>query len=127
MEVQTSSNQKLAIIGCGLSGFLSAKYAKEEEYEVTVFEKSNSLGGLWSETGSMWTGMRTNSSRYTCQFTDFLWSEFSNIFATPKEVLDYFHRYVEHFCLEKLIRFSTEVTHVSYSDQTKSKYIVKYK
>jgi dimethylaniline monooxygenase (N-oxide forming) len=122
-----NTKPKLAIIGCGLSGFLSAKYAKAEGYEVMIFEKRSSLGGLWSESGAMWTGMRTNASKYTNQFTDFLWSDFASIFPSPKEVLDYFQRYVEHFQLAELIKFNTEVINVSYANKEKTQFIFTYR
>ncbi len=62
---------KIAIIGAGPAGLVSAKYALENGFETTIFEKESELGGLWNpSTGAMWESMHANLSNFTCIFSD---------------------------------------------------------
>lgn len=63
----------ICIIGGGVSGFLSAKKALELGLEPTIFERKSTFGGVWSDQGVMWDSLRTNSSRFTCEFGEFPW------------------------------------------------------
>jgi cation diffusion facilitator CzcD-associated flavoprotein CzcO len=38
--------EKVCVIGAGLSGVISCRHFKDH-YNVTVFEASDSIGGLW--------------------------------------------------------------------------------
>lgn len=40
----------VAVIGAGPSGLVSAKYALEHGFKVTVFEQSEEVGGIWVYT-----------------------------------------------------------------------------
>lgn len=38
---------KIAVIGAGACGITATKQALDQGFEVTVFEKTNRIGGLW--------------------------------------------------------------------------------
>lgn len=40
--------KSVAVIGAGISGLMSARYLHLTGLNVTVFERSGSLGGVWS-------------------------------------------------------------------------------
>ncbi|KAF3038594.1 hypothetical protein E8E11_004474 [Didymella keratinophila] len=42
-----SSNKKVAVIGAGISGVVTAAHLKNEGLDVTVFERSSAAGGIW--------------------------------------------------------------------------------
>lgn len=42
--------QRVAVIGAGISGVVSAAHLLAAGIEVTVFERSNAAGGVWSES-----------------------------------------------------------------------------
>jgi NADPH-dependent 2,4-dienoyl-CoA reductase/sulfur reductase-like enzyme len=42
-----SHQKRVAVIGAGLSGIVSAKHLKESGIEVVVFERSRQAGGNW--------------------------------------------------------------------------------
>ncbi|KAJ4293517.1 hypothetical protein N0V90_008800 [Kalmusia sp. IMI 367209] len=45
--MSTSSSKRVAVIGAGISGVVSAAHLKHEGLEVTVFERSSAAGGIW--------------------------------------------------------------------------------
>jgi cation diffusion facilitator CzcD-associated flavoprotein CzcO len=42
-----SHQMRVAVIGAGVSGIVSAKYLKDSGLEVVVFERSRQAGGNW--------------------------------------------------------------------------------
>jgi cation diffusion facilitator CzcD-associated flavoprotein CzcO len=42
-----SSTKRVAVIGAGVSGIVTAAHLKKEGIEVTVFERSHAAGGIW--------------------------------------------------------------------------------
>ncbi|MGS0685116.1 FAD-dependent oxidoreductase [Nakamurella sp. GG22] len=65
---------RVAVIGAGPGGLVSAKHAIEAGFEVSVFEASDQLGGQWNTAAAhsgIWPGMRTNTSRAMTAFSDY--------------------------------------------------------
>lgn len=57
----------IAIIGAGMAGLASAKYAKSSGHLVTIFEQCAELGGTWiyrEETGRDEYGLNIHTSMY---------------------------------------------------------------
>lgn len=44
---QEPAKRRCAIVGAGVSGLPSARWAKEYGFEPTVFELRDNVGGLW--------------------------------------------------------------------------------
>jgi cation diffusion facilitator CzcD-associated flavoprotein CzcO len=42
--------RSVAVIGAGVSGILATRYLAEAGLDVTVFERNNKAGGVWSVT-----------------------------------------------------------------------------
>ncbi|QSZ29957.1 hypothetical protein DSL72_004475 [Monilinia vaccinii-corymbosi] len=92
----------VCIIGAGPSGLVSAKTLTHDHpkgtFEVTVFEKSHRIGGLWptsrGDDGFVHPDMCTNQSRHTVSFSDLAWPASS--LACPKawQVGKYLEDYV---------------------------------
>ncbi|KAF2626305.1 FAD dependent oxidoreductase [Macroventuria anomochaeta] len=43
----STSNKRVAVIGAGISGVVTAAHLKKEGLDVTVFERSSAAGGIW--------------------------------------------------------------------------------
>lgn len=57
----------VAVIGAGTSGLCSAKYSIAQGYNVTIFEQSHELGGIWyytDETGKDQYGNDIHTAMY---------------------------------------------------------------
>lgn len=111
--------KRVAIIGAGRAGLVSAKYALENSLEPVVFEKTSKLGGLWSRNNgtAIWEGMYSDISKYTMMFHDHPWPEDSPIFCTSKSVHEYFESYATRFKLQDHIRFDRKVETVKKIDE----------
>ena len=63
----------VAVIGAGPSGLVTARYLKNEGFDVAIYEQSRSLGGQSSlnpRSSGVWPSMRTNTTRVLTAFSD---------------------------------------------------------
>ena len=118
MENDLSNKNQIAIIGGGISGIVATKYAKESGLTPTLFEKQEEIGGIWSKkTGYHWNSMKTNSSRYEAQFSDWEWPKDAPVFGYGSDLLDYMLSYIQNFDLAKYFRCNAEVKKIEYLNQ----------
>ncbi|UJR11534.1 hypothetical protein I4U23_015715 [Adineta vaga] len=109
----------IGIIGCGPSGLVTLKELLVEGHQCTVFEKSNSLGGTFTQAYQ--EGILVSSHLLT-MFSDFVGND-EELLGKPRmlsfiEYVQYLNDYTDHFQLRKFIRFQTEVNSLwkDYSD-----------
>lgn len=43
----SNKTKRVAVIGAGISGVVTAAHLKNEGLDVTVFERSSAAGGIW--------------------------------------------------------------------------------
>ncbi|CAO2821676.1 unnamed protein product [Amaranthus hypochondriacus] len=142
-------SKKVAVIGGGAAGLVAARELKKEGHHVVVFERQAQLGGTWvyspeveSEPlgldptrkivhSSLYTNLRTNLPREAMGFRDFPFvpsgklDRDSRRFPAHWEVLRYLEDFCREFGLNELIRYQTEVRHVSLG--TDGMWMVKYR
>jgi thioredoxin reductase len=132
---------KVAVVGAGAAGLVAARELLRAHHEVTVFEQSSRVGGIWvyqgesepdllGQTGprlhaSMYASLRTNLPRDLMAFFDFPfdasgggvdeWSRYPG----HAQVLSYLEKFAETFDISRLIRFNTKVVKTVYTDQWK--------
>ena len=109
-----SQNPKIAIIGAGPSGITALKNLATNGFDVTCFEMSNQIGGNWvykDQTGhsSVFKTTHIISSKKFSEYIDFPMPDDYPDYPSGAELLAYFNSYVNHFDLEKHIRFNTKV------------------
>ena len=113
LTIGFSQNPSVAIIGGGPSGLVSAKEARQCGLIPTVFEKGDSVGGLWkSNGGKVWESLRINNSYYACSFSDYEWEKPPNDFPNQKEVYQYLCSYARAFHIEDDVLLNSQVTKV---------------
>jgi len=100
---------RVAVIGCGIAGLLTAKSALENDFEVVVFEKNPDIGGIWSPGGHAWPHMKANISKFSFNFTDFQWNDILEMFPSKTQVFEYFLEYCKVFGLLPYIRFNSRI------------------
>jgi thioredoxin reductase len=103
---------RVCVIGAGIAGLVTAKVLRDDGFNVVVFEKLPTIGGVWAPRNT-YRGLRTNSPRETYAFSDFPYLATADDFPTAEQVRDYLDGYVEHFELAPLLRLATEVCSVS--------------
>ncbi|OQE41021.1 hypothetical protein PENCOP_c005G00652 [Penicillium coprophilum] len=104
-------SKKVAIIGAGPSGLVTAKTLLHNfpgTFSPTIFESQNKVGGLWSSHHAprvqrpvtLDPRMRTNLSRFTVAFSDLAWESVipddPPIFPQTTQVGEYLACYAEH-------------------------------
>ncbi len=120
-----NSNEDIAIIGAGPSGIIAAKSSLEYNLKPKVFEKSNSIGGIWDlNNGKVWENMRTNISKYTNCFSDFPWNEDSDMFPLATDANKYLNDYCKYFDIYKYIQFNSCIINI---ERDNKKWKIEYK
>ncbi|KAK8587896.1 hypothetical protein V6N13_086856 [Hibiscus sabdariffa] len=137
---------KVAVIGGGIAGLVSARELQREGHQVTVFEKADKVGGTWLydsrvETdllgldpnreivhSSLYKSLRVNLPRQVMGFLDYPFIKKQGgdprHFPGHEEVLRFIEDFARDFGLLELIRFGLEVVRVERVDEASHKWIV---
>lgn len=99
---------KIAIIGAGFAGLGTAKVLRQFGHDVTLFEKSPDVGGVWSRT-RRYPGLRTQNNKGTYHFSDFPMPASYPEWPSGEQVQAYLADYARHFGLKEHIALNTEV------------------
>ncbi|CAD5207774.1 unnamed protein product [Bursaphelenchus xylophilus] len=110
--------KRCAIIGAGVSGLPSARWAKAYGYEPVIFELRDNVGGLWyyqeQETEFSCVMKKTimNTSKEMSAYSDFPPPADTPWFMTNKRMHQYLQDYAHHHDLIKHCRFNHRVIRV---------------
>jgi Flavin-binding monooxygenase-like len=114
--------RRVAVVGAGVSGLLTAKELLAEGHDVAVFEAAAAVGGAWSVDGKIgrgrvWHGTVSSSSAVNTGISDFplqsYWPGTENPFHVPQAAFcEYLVSYSKQFDLMPLIRFQSKVLSV---------------
>ncbi|KAL4353928.1 hypothetical protein GQ457_06G032840 [Hibiscus cannabinus] len=137
---------KVAVIGGGIAGLVSARELQREGHQVTVFEKADKIGGTWLydsrvETdllgldpnrevvhSSLYKSLRVNLPRQIMGFLDYPFVKKQGgdprHFPGHQEVLRFIEDFARNFGLLELIRFGHEVVRVERVDVASHEWIV---
>jgi len=99
---------RIAVIGAGFAGLSSAKILRQFDHDVTVFEKSPDVGGVWSRT-RRYPGLRTQNNKGTYYLSDFPMPGNYPEWPSGEQVQAYLANYAKHFGLDACIHLNTEV------------------
>jgi dimethylaniline monooxygenase (N-oxide forming) len=119
---------RVAIVGAGFSGLVTAKTLVEFGHDVAVFEMAPDIGGVWSAT-RRYPGLETQNNKDTYRFSDVDWPRHVPEWPTSRQVLQnwmvpnldgplknpsrqvqqYLEQYTSKFGFEERIRLGTEV------------------
>jgi ABC-type phosphate/phosphonate transport system substrate-binding protein/NADPH-dependent 2,4-dienoyl-CoA reductase/sulfur reductase-like enzyme len=102
--------RSVAVVGAGVAGLQAIRALKGHGFNVTAFEASHSVGGLWKSNYQNF-GVQVPKQLY--EFQDFpmesvAWGEY----ASGPQVESYVEQYANSFGLRQSIVFNTKVTSV---------------
>ncbi|KAE8734471.1 Flavin-containing monooxygenase FMO GS-OX-like 3 [Hibiscus syriacus] len=140
------ASYKVAVIGAGTAGLVTARELQREGHRVTVFEKADKVGGTWLynprvETdplgldpnrekvhSSLYKSTRVNVPRQTMSFLDYPFEKREGgdprTFPGHAEVLRFLQDFARDFGLMELIRFGHEVVRVELFDEVTHEWMV---
>ena len=106
---------QVAVIGAGAGGLCMAIGLRNRGItDFLVLEKSDGVGGTWRDNTYPGSGCDVPSHFYSFSFAPN--PDWSRKWAAQPEILDYFEGLVDRFGLGPHLRFGTEVTELSWSD-----------
>ena len=100
---------RIAIIGAGVAGLVTAKVLLQAGHDVRVFDKTPDVGGVWSRT-RRYPGLTTQSPKAQYSLSDFPMPRDYPEWPTGAQVQAYFAAYAAEFGVEACLRLNTEVT-----------------
>ncbi len=110
----TAGKPRLAVIGAGPAGLTSAKQALACGYDVTIFEKYSTLGGIWNpDSGGAYRSVRMQSSRMSFPFSDFPARHEGTDFLSLQQMHSYLIDYANHFNIHNRIRYGASVNRIT--------------
>lgn len=110
------ASPRVAILGAGMSGLCIAHKLKQAGYaDITLFEKSEGVGGTWRDNSYPGCGCDVPSHLYSFSFDlnpdwDYKWS-------LQPQILKYFEDFAEKNGIVEHCRFNTEVSNCRYSEE----------
>ncbi len=108
------TKKRVCVVGAGIAGLVTAKVLQEDGFDVVVFERDSSIGGVWAASRT-YPGLRANNPRETYAFADFPYPDTADDYPTAEQVRAYLESYVDHFSIRPRIRLSTEVVSIAYT------------
>lgn len=119
MHIANDHDRRVAVIGGGPAGLVSARWLLSEGFEPIIFEAAPLPGGHWSgaQASAAWPGMRTNTSRIMTAFSDLEHAPEVASYPTAQQMGAYLARYAATFGLTDKIRLRTRVTLVERSSE----------
>jgi dimethylaniline monooxygenase (N-oxide forming) len=110
-----TAGSRVCVIGAGIAGLVTTKVLLEGGFEVSVFEKEATLGGVWAPSRT-YPGLHANNPRESYAFSDHPFPSTADDFPSAPQIRAYLESYAERFGVVDRIRFGTEVVRVAQSE-----------
>jgi 4-hydroxyacetophenone monooxygenase len=107
---------EVLIIGAGVSGLCAAINLKRAGNPFTILEKSERLGGIWSERSLSGAGVDTLNHLYSFANAPYDWSMY---YALRDELDAYLEHVADKFDLRAHVRFETAVQSANYDEKSR--------
>ncbi|XP_031622455.1 dimethylaniline monooxygenase [N-oxide-forming] 3-like isoform X2 [Contarinia nasturtii] len=133
-----SNVRNVCVIGAGVSGIASAKHLLDHGHNVTVFEQSEDIGGIWfytNQTDKNKYGLKVHSPAYKglsanvpssyMVYPNFPYPNKTEEHPPQPVILKYMHSYADQFDIKKHIKLNHLVVRVLPIEDDKWEVIVK--
>ena len=105
---------RVAVIGAGMSGILTAIKLEQAGVPYVVLEKNDGVGGTWLE--NTYPGCRVDVANHFYCYSFAPNPDWTEFFSQRAEITDYFERCTHDFGIRDRIRFRTEVVSATWDD-----------
>ncbi len=103
--------RKICVIGAGISGLTTAKSFLAKGFDVTVYEKGSSLGGVWAKERS-YPEVTTQTTRDAYSYSDYPMPDDYPDWPSGQQVFEYLSSYARKFDVMPCVRFNTAVVSI---------------
>jgi cation diffusion facilitator CzcD-associated flavoprotein CzcO len=105
----------VGIIGAGMSGLCQAILLRKAGIaDVTIYEKSDDVGGTWRD--NTYPGLSCDVPSRFYQFTFAMNPDWTRLFSPGQEIFDYFRWLTDEYALTEVIRFGVDVVDARFTD-----------
>lgn len=118
------SNKIIGIIGCGISGIAAAKECIKLGYQIQIFDKESSIGGVWFSKS--YPTCKLQTTKYSYCYSDVPHFESTSLYPNRDEILEYLEEVCKKFNLKKYIKFNINIDK-TYFNKEKKKWVLLYK
>jgi cation diffusion facilitator CzcD-associated flavoprotein CzcO len=105
---------RVAVIGAGMAGILTAIRLQELELEFVVFEKADRVGGTWRE--NTYPGLTCDVPAHSYTYSFARNPDWSHWLADGPQIQQYFERVASEHDVLRHIRFGDEVVRLEFVD-----------
>ncbi|KAJ5904198.1 FAD-dependent pyridine nucleotide-disulfide oxidoreductase [Penicillium tannophilum] len=125
---------KVAIIGAGPSGLVTAKTLLHNfphgTFSPVIFDTRHEVGGLW--TGALDPSMRTNLSMFTVAFSDLSWESVMGnsgvpMFPQARQVGQYLSAYTKRYIPDDVLRLGHRVLKAERTAESASPWMIQWR
>ncbi|HEU0294952.1 MAG TPA: NAD(P)/FAD-dependent oxidoreductase [Anaerolineales bacterium] len=92
---------RIAVIGAGISGIAAANVLKKNGFEPIVFEKSDTIGGVWAVA---YPDIHLQNTYPSYHLSDFPWPFKPDLHPSGSQILKYWNDAVKHHQLDVRLR-----------------------
>lgn len=115
-ERDVSGDERVLIVGAGLSGLALAAQLVRLQIPFTIVEKNADLGGTWYENQYPGAGVDTPNHAYSYSYGPrYRWTRY---FSLRGEIFEYISQCADSFGVRDHIRFDTEVVSADWSSSS---------
>ena len=116
-----STTKRVCVVGAGVAGLQTVRALQAAGMNVTAFEASSSVGGVWKD-GTNYSNFGLQVPKQLFEFQDYPFESVQwGDYATASQVQHYIEGYAEDFGLRPAIKFNTKVTAVEQDDKKRWK------
>lgn len=110
------NNLRVLVIGCGMSGILTAIKLSEKNISYKIYEKNQDVGGTWNDNS--YPGSRVDIANHFYCYSFEENHEWSEYFSQQPELKEYFNNCFIKYGLKDHVNFNTEVIAMDFNEDT---------
>ena len=123
MSLKVDSVRRVAVVGAGAGGLITADVLRNDGFEVVIFEKETYVGGVWkyrksidkSSSTPMYKSLRTNLPKQIMAYSDTTpFKKSAPSFLSHQDVQTYLEDFTQSRELLPFIKFGSTVRSISY-------------